>query len=236
LSTAGDARLVSGRLAVYFALLALVSVAAAFAVGLPAAVLCGWLALAQLTVAGSYFRGSATVFGKRPDGRLGWLSVLLLLPYLVFLSVFFHLKRWLKYGGLPCVEVAPRVWLGRRLLPQELPEVIDCVVDLTAEYREPREIVASQHYLCLPTLNRFVPSDDAMEELLTALVAEPGTLYIHCGSGKGRSAAVAAGVLVLRGLAGDVAEAEKILRRARPQVHLHPVQREQISRLCRRSA
>jgi len=228
----GEDRRAAWLLAVRFFLFALVhGLAAVFLAGV-AGFVAGWAALSLLAVSMAFMARSASVFGKRQDGRLGWAAVVLLAPYLLFLWAFFHLKRWLRPGAKPYAEVAPGIFLGRRPLPGELPEEVSCVVDLTAEYFEPPSILKGRHYICLPTLNRYIPDDGPLRQLFEDLEGIQGSLYIHCGAGKGRSAAVAAGLLLRRGIAKDVHEAEQMLRRLRPCVQLHEVQRQQISRLC----
>jgi protein-tyrosine phosphatase len=59
----------------------------------------------------------------------------------------------------------------------------------------------------------------------------PGAVYIHCAVGHGRSATVAAAVLLARGLAANPREAVALLRRSRPLVRLTRVQRCVLERL-----
>jgi protein-tyrosine phosphatase len=188
-----------------------------------------WPALSFVIVAAAYAGLGPTVFGKRPDGRLAGWAVALLLPYLV---LTWALWRWLRrLGKEPCChEVAPGLWLGRRPLPDEVPAGVDLVVDLTAEFPEPRGVCDGRTYLCLPTLDTLAPDERAFGELVRRVAGWPGTVYVHCASGHGRSATVAAAVLIARGLAGDVNEAEAMLRRARPGVRLKKAQRELLAK------
>lgn len=189
-----------------------------------------WFAGASAVLAYAYAVNQPAVFGKRPDGRLAPLSVIVLLPYLLFAWGFFRLKlAWLR--GAPAYHrVADGLYLGRRPYPAELPEDCTLVVDLTAEFPAHPELVAARPYRCLPTLNRHVPSESEFCTLLDELRRWDGPLYLHCGAGRGRSAMVAAALLVLRGSARDAADAEDQLRRVRRSVRLHPAQRALVDR------
>ena len=96
------------------------------ALGLIAAQLGGWAwllawpAAASLVVGFAYLANWTAVFGKRPDGRLGWWQHLLLAPFLWSTWAVWHLQRLL--GREPASdEVAPGLWVGRRPYLRELP-------------------------------------------------------------------------------------------------------------------
>src|SRR5262249_22991727 len=95
-------------------------------------------------------------------------------------------------------------------------------------------IVAERRYLCLPTLDGMAPDEAGARTLIATVAAWEGIVYVHCAQGFGRSALVVAGVLVERGLARDADEALVLLRKARPGVHLRPVQRRMLDRLIPR--
>jgi hypothetical protein len=69
--------------------------------------------------------------------------------------------------------------------------------------------------------------------LLRRAHEEAGTIYIHCAQGRGRSAALAAALLIARGMAANVDEAEAALSRARPSVRLNSAQRAWVARVIR---
>lgn len=191
-----------------------------------------WLGISNLLVAYAYAINRAALFGKRSDGTQAIASVVALLPYLLLVWGFF----WLKLAGLrrePCWHrAADRLYLGRWPRGFELPEDCELVVDLTAEFGAAPEVVATRRYRGLPVLNRHVPSDAEFVTLLAELRAWPGSIYVHCGAGRGRSAMVVAALLVLRGTASDADEAERQLKTLRAGVHLHPVQKALIDRCC----
>ena len=194
--------------------------------------LLSWLALANGVVAHAYATGRVGMFGKRADGRIAPLSLLVLLPYLSLVWAFF----WAKTLGLrpePCWhEAAPGLYVGRKPRAFELPHDCNLVLDLTCEFTEARDVVAKQAYRCLPILNRHIVPEAELRDLLQTLATHQGGLYVHCGAGRGRSAMVVAALLVLRGHAPDVQSAEQALAKLRPGVKLHAVQRALIARCC----
>src|SRR5262249_35360777 len=149
------------------------------------------------------------VFGKQPDGRLAWWALVLLGPFLVFAWV-----AWLFSSRLnrepACHEIVPGLWLGRRLGARELPSGVGLGIDLTAEFPEPRGVTTGRLYRCLPTLDCLAPEESTVRLLIEETARHEGGVLIHCAAGHGRSALVAAGVLLVRKLAGDVREAEDL--------------------------
>jgi protein-tyrosine phosphatase len=189
-----------------------------------------WPALSFLVVAAAYAGLGPGLLGKRPDGRIAWWAAAPLLPYLIITWGLWRLLR--SFSREPCCqEVAAGLWLGRRPLPEDLPPDIDLVVDLTAEFPEPRGVRDGRTYLCLPTLDTLAPDEGAFGELVRRVARWPGRAYVHCASGHGRSATVAAAVLIVRGLARDAKEAEALLRRVRPGVRLKKAQRELLAKV-----
>jgi protein-tyrosine phosphatase len=214
--------LVFGLLAVYFAVTAATLGGAGW--------LLLWPAVNAAVLAAAYAGLGPGVCGKRADGRLAWWAVLVLFPYLALTWLVWHLQRLLSRED--CFnEVAPGLWIGRRVLAHELPPGIALVVDLTAEFPEPRGVVRGRLYLCLPVLDTLAPPLTAIRELVAKAAAAPGPVLIHCAVGHGRSALVAAGVLLARGLAPDAQAAEAMIRRARPGVRLKAGQRRLLASL-----
>jgi protein-tyrosine phosphatase len=111
---------------------------------------------------------------------------------------------------------------------------VTVVVDLTAEFPVNRRILGERGYLCLPTLDAHVPDDQALASLVDRALERGGVLYVHCAYGHGRSALVAAAMLLRRGEAAGPDEAIARLKAARPRVKLSPSQRAALGRLARR--
>jgi protein-tyrosine phosphatase len=153
------------------------------------------------------------------------------MPYLVVNWVVWHLYRLLARE--PCShEIVPGLWLGRRAFAHELPAGVELVVDLTAEFAAPRDLVVGRVYHCLPTLDATAPDEDHFHAAVEKIVAWSSPVYIFCAQGHGRSATVAAAVLIRRGLAADAAKAEDMLRRLRPGVRLSRTQRRLLNRFA----
>ncbi len=197
--------------------------------------LLGWPAVSFALVAAGYAGLGPGIFGKRTDGRLAWWAVVVLLPYLLLSWVVWYLLRLLSREP-GCHEVAPGVWLGRRPLRRDLPPEVVLVVDLTAEFFVARGVRAGRDYLALPTLDRTAPDEARVRAVLERLADHPGPVYIHCAAGHGRSALLAAALLLARGLAADHRQAEARLRQVRPGVRLTPPQRRLLRRLSAATA
>ena len=151
------------------------------------------------------------------------------MPYLSLVRIFFHIKR--QFFPAPAWnEVASGIYLGRMALPSERPAATALVVDLTCEFARPAEKEAKgPAYRSLPALNRFIPNPHCFRELLSELVEYQSPIFVHCGAGYGRAAAFVAALLIARGLAADVDQAERQMRAIRVGVRLHAVQRSLVS-------
>jgi protein-tyrosine phosphatase len=192
-----------------------------------------WFCTSLLVVGGAYLGPGPRVLGKRADGSLAWLPVLLLLPYFLLAWTVWHVRRALSREH--CFhEVAPGLLLGRRPFAHELPPEVALVVDLTAEFPESPAVRARARYLCHPVLDTGAPDEDGLASVVSTVLAEPGSVYVHCAQGHGRASTIAAAVLLARGQHEDVPGAERHLRRVRPGVRLHPVQRALLTRMLPR--
>ena len=200
--------------------------------GGPAWVL-AWPALSAALLAVCYLLGAPGLLGKRPDGTRAVWAWLPFGPYLAFTLVVHHLARLLPEPALD--EVAPNLFVGRRVLAHELPAGIQRVVDLTAELHEPRGVRQRAHYRCLPTLDATVPDPAGLAALVEELARLEEPLFLHCAQGHGRSATLAAAILLRRGACADPDAAEALMRRARPGIRLKPAQRRVLARFMAHS-
>ncbi len=182
-----------------------------------------WSGVSFLVVAGAYAWQKPQVFGKRPDGTMAWGPCVLLLPYLLLTWLIWYCQTRFSHEAL-CDEIAPKLWLGRRCSSNEIPPDVTLIVDLTSEFSEPPALLTSRAYLCLPTLDNTVPESKAFKEVVQKIAGWEGGVYVHCALGHGRSALVAAAILMVRGLAGSPEEALAQVKQARPRVKLNPVQ------------
>jgi protein-tyrosine phosphatase len=208
---------------------------AAYLVGL--AVLLGgsawallWPAVAFAVVAIGYGGAGPRVFGKRPDGRLRWANLVALLPFFLFTWGVWHLLRLVSREPV-WNELAPGVFLGRRVLAHELPPDIGLVIDLTAEFIEPHGVRSGRAYRSLPVLDAGLPDVKRLAELAREAAGFAGRVYVHCAQGHGRTGLFAAAVLLARGAARDAGEAIRLVKAARPNVRLKPAQRRALEQL-----
>lgn len=192
-----------------------------------------WPGVACLLVGLAYAGVGATVFGKRRDGSLPPWTWVLLLPYLLFTWSIWKLKRKVSKEAY-YNEVAPGLWVGRRVLGPELPAGVQVIVDVTCEFAEPSTALAVCEYRSLPMLNYSVPRREAFAALVADLTGREG-IYIHCAQGHGRSATLAAGVLLAKGLAETWEDAVARVVRVRPKTHLEHCQEQFLQSLYGKS-
>lgn len=196
-----------------------------------------WPGAAVLFIGAGYLGLGPRVFGKRAeDGRMSPWLVLLIWPYSAVAWTLWQLKSRL-FGEAAHHEVAPGLHVGRRPLHAlEVPEGTRVVVDLTSEFGRSEWPGESARYVCVPTLDTSVPPGDALAALVDLLADEEGPMLIHCAMGHGRSAMVAAALMIRRGHAVDVDDAIRKMRAPRPGVRLHGAQRAAVERLSARAA
>ena len=182
-----------------------------------------WAAISFSIIAVGYAGAGPSVTGKKSDGSFRVMYIAPLLPYLLYTWLVWHLYRILKREDA-YNRVTDEIIVGRRLLANEIPEDIDCYVDLTAEFVDPAIIRRTNAYLCFPILDASTPDSDKLSKAIN--LAANGKVYIHCAQGHGRTGLFAVALLVRRGLAGDLDEALRELRKARPGIDLNNEQRE----------
>ena len=197
----------------------------------------GWIAAwpgVSFVLVGCGYGGlGAAVFGKRADGRLPLDRWLLLFPYVGLAWLSWAVVR-LVTSEPACSEVAPGLWVSRRPVARVLPPDAELVVDLTCELWEPRSVRRHPGYVCEPTLDERFPPEDRAAELIRRLAPLRGTVVIHCAQGHGRSAALAAAVIVARAMASDIDDARRRIAAVRPRIRIHPNQREAAERALAR--
>jgi protein-tyrosine phosphatase len=186
-----------------------------------------WPAAVLLGVAIVYLAQAPLALGKRPDGTLAWWSWLAWAPILGYMRLLHELAR--SYTDEPVAnEVAAGVWVGRRPRANELPPGIAIVVDLCAELPEAPEVASGRGYLAIPTLDAMSPPPAEIARAVDAMLAARGPAFIHCAFGHGRSATVAAALLVRRGEA-TLDDVERKLRAHRPRIGLNAHQRRALA-------
>jgi protein-tyrosine phosphatase len=188
----------------------------------------GWPALAFLVVGVAYLRGTPALLGKRRDGthsRPGRFA--LVGPFLAFAWAVVRLERAITREDA-FNEVAPGLWVGRFPRGAELPDGVRWVVDLTAELSAEESVRRRVGYLCEPVLDATAPEIAVLQALVTRLSREPG-LFVHCASGHGRSATLAAALLIARGEASSADDAVARMKQRRPRIQLTAMQKATVS-------
>ncbi|TWU18635.1 phosphatase domain-containing putative toxin [Allorhodopirellula heiligendammensis] len=175
-------------------------------------------------VAAAYLFSGPGVFGKRFDGRRSRLGTLLVLPYVLYVMVVWHVVRLLSREPR-ANALNDELVLSPRLLGHELPEGIASVVDLTCEFTEPKERWSLQSYLCHPMLDGTGSTSNEIRELADEIIKMPKPVLIHCAQGHGRTGLVAATVLIVSGEAQTAADAIAMIQAVRPGVELNKAQR-----------
>ncbi|PIP84103.1 MAG: hypothetical protein CO113_01690 [Elusimicrobia bacterium CG_4_9_14_3_um_filter_62_55] len=191
-----------------------------------------WPASNCLWVGAAYYTVKGRVFGKRDDGTLDPVAAFCLLPFLLITWATWHAQNWLSNEN-PFDEVSPGLYLGRRPLQKDLPLGVSLVVDMTSEFSNPG-YADGVTYVTVPTLDAFVPDAEPFLAAAETAASWEGGVFVHCANGHGRSAAMAGAILLRRGIARSVAQAEAEIVRARPLAAWHPVQRAMLRRLAGR--
>jgi protein-tyrosine phosphatase len=182
-----------------------------------------WAAASTIIVAGAYFGLYADVTRKR-NGRLPLAARVVLAPWLagLYLSLLYYRRQSDAWN-----EVAPNVWIGRRLNDRDAARAVKAgvkaVLDLTGEFSEADPFL-SLPYLNLQILDLTAPTPAQVRTALAFISAhrDAGAVLVHCKIGYSRSAAVVGCWLLEAGLAATADEAVARMRAARPGLVVRP--------------
>jgi protein-tyrosine phosphatase len=122
---------------------------------------------------------------------------------------------------------------NRRGWPTLASRGITAVVNMRVEFDDNDAGIAPPRYLHLPTIDDHAPTLEHLQQGVSFIneeVANGGGVYIHCKSGVGRAATMAAAYFVSSGLTPN--EAWDRIREFRPFVRPTPVQIEQLERFA----
>ena len=211
--------------------LAIAGVLAAAAITWPVFHILWWPAAILAAAWVVYLFDAPRAFGKRADGSLPLYAWLVWWPVFVFQWIGHELARSVTSEPV-ANEVAPGVWVGRRPRRHELPAGIAIVVDLCAEMPAAAGVRDGREYVTVPTLDARTPLPSELVAIVDRVQAAGGPAFIHCAFGHGRSATVAAAVLVRRGLY-TLDTVEAAMKAVRPRIGLNRRQRAALAAASR---
>jgi protein-tyrosine phosphatase len=187
-----------------------------------------WLATSLALVALAYAGFPRFAFAKDPrTGRIPATRKALLLPYLAMTWGLWHLLRAVGREAA-CVPLSPGLTIGRRLLRSEYPSDVATIVDLTWEFERVVPTKEGVRYELIPILDAASLSPRELAEVAARIASLPRPLYVHCAQGHGRTAMVAAAVLLSVGIAESGEDALWQVRAARPGARPNRRQRESL--------
>lgn len=202
------------RVAVAFLLLAGSTSALAFLSGGIWVAVPAWCAISFGLVGIAYLGHGRAVFRKSSEtGKLPLAIKVALAPYLTLTTVTWRLAI---VKEAPLAELAPGLYIGRRLYRSEYPAGLKALVDLTFELDEHLPDYAGVTYHHCPILDGAPLPEEALHTLAARIAGLPRPLYLHCALGHGRTAMVAAAVLLVERRATSAGEALAGVVAARP--------------------
>ncbi len=178
-----------------------------------------WPALSFSLVAIAYAGVGMSVFGKKRDGKRTLWATIGLFPYLAVSWILWSIRRFISREPC-CVQIVPGIWLGRRPYAYELPPQITTVIDMACEFTPAHGVTSGRDYISLPVLDTLVPDCESLVDILKHISIHSGEIYIHCAFGHGRSATLAAAILLDRKIVSTPEEALQLIRKKRPSVRL----------------
>lgn len=181
-----------------------------------------WCALSFLIVSISYISNKPSLLGKTHRGTFSPL-LLLWLPAFFINWLFWRLSK-LKSQEPTLQKVTPFLTIGRRVSADELPDEIDQIIDLTAEFNEPRRVRKKAFYYNFPILRGNVPSFEKLLSFIDSIEFKGRKSYVHCADGHGRTLLFCVIALVKKGYYDSIEEATALIQRARPTACMTPKQ------------
>lgn len=134
-------------------------------------------------------------------------------------------------------EITPQLHVGgqyrRRGWRSMEARGITAVVNMRTEFDDSAAGIAPARYLYLRVVDDQAPTPEQLREgcaFIAEELAHKGVVYVHCGSGIGRAATMAAAYLISTGETEESAWA--LISRARPFIRPTPPQLEQIGRFA----
>ena len=149
-----------------------------------------------------------------------------------------HVARLLTGTNIRRVsQITPHLYVGGQHRAHGLARMrrrgITAAVNLRDEFDDEAAGLAFPHYLYLPTPDDGAPTLEHLRlgaEFIAAQIADGGVVVVHCGSGIGRAATMAAAYFVNQGMSPD--QAWDRIRQNRPFIRPTPPQIEQLARFA----
>ncbi|MEO0514815.1 MAG: dual specificity protein phosphatase family protein [Planctomycetota bacterium] len=183
-----------------------------------------WLSLSFFFAGEAYLLNRPDFLGKGFGGIKEFLTKSLMLPYLIYVRGVWLLVRVFRQENA-YAELDESLFIGRRLFAYELPEGIERVVDLTAEFAVHKQWLDKIELICLPTLDAMPFSDvEHAIQFYKTMATNPKPTYIHCAEGHGRTGTFTAGWLMFQGIHKTSQEALSAIQSVRPRVKLSSAQ------------
>jgi membrane-associated phospholipid phosphatase len=182
-----------------------------------------WAVLSLGITGAAYWKLGPAIY-RKTNGRLPLSARLLFAPNLIgqYASL-----RWYRRHCDAWNVVTPSVWIGARLNRREAREAkaqgVTAVLDLTAEFSEPREFL-ELNYRNIPVLDLTGLTVAQLREAADFISeqAREGIVYVHCKVGYSRSAAAVAAWLLASGQVSTAEEGFGRLREVRPSIIIRP--------------
>lgn len=165
------------------------------------------------------------VMGRRFDARRTLFSNLLLLINFPFLLLCW--STWFLYVAISREEAVNRIGetnlsVSRWPLFAVPLDSYDVIIDMTAEM--PKLYRTKNRYVLFPNLDGIPLSDWSLPDEID----QNTKTLVHCAQGHGRSAIMAAFLLLKLRYVPSAEEAVALLKTSRPGIHLNPAQRRQV--------
>ncbi|MDB6053218.1 MAG: hypothetical protein JWN25_741 [Verrucomicrobiales bacterium] len=180
--------------------------------------LIAWMGICFCITGIAHAIGRHAIYGKQGNGKLtpwGWL---LFFPFLSFTHFTWHVMRWISREP-KISKVNDELFIGRRLLANEVDLRVANYLDLTAEFAEPIGVRKREGYRSFPILDGACPTPEALGGLVAGL--PDGATFIHCAQGHGRTGLVPIALLLHRKQAKTVQKALQLLQDVRPGLALN---------------
>ena len=151
---------------------------------------------------------------------------------------------WLYGRGIPKItgnplikysQLTPQVYVGSQYGQagkRKLERLgINGDVNMRLEFDDAAHGLALAHYCHLPTVDDDPPTLEHLKqgaEFMHQVMAEGGTVYIHCAGGIGRAPTMGAAYFISQGL--SLEQAIALIKKSRPFIRIMPAQMTQLQR------